>query len=123
MRHACRARDDDGEANELRQLVVAWDALCKGEGKEALSATDTLKAIKPDPTTKCSKYDELHELLVGMSKRGDLPTADALGKRLGKYRGKVVSTENGSKAFARIMIRGKPLWLVRSVAPRVPSPG
>jgi hypothetical protein len=113
-------RDDDGEANELRQLVVAWDALCKGEGKEALSAADALKAIKPDPITKCSRYDELFELLTGMSKKGDLPTNRGLGNYLGKFRGKVVTTENGPKALQRIPLHGNMLWFVKNMPSKKP---
>ncbi|MBV8268667.1 MAG: hypothetical protein JO252_20245, partial [Planctomycetaceae bacterium] len=113
-------RDDDGEANELRQLVVAWDALCKGEGKEALSAADALKAIKPDPITKGSRYDALFELLTGMSKKGDLPTNRGLGNSLAKFRGKVVTTENGPKALQRIPLHGNMLWFVKHMPSQKP---
>ena len=118
------ARDDDDSATELARLIPEWEALCKGEGKDALSPAEALKAVKPDPITRCSRYDELYELFVGMTKRGDLPTSGALGTRLGKHRGKVIRTEDGLKALHRIKIRGTRLWFVKSIAPReAPSQG
>ncbi|MBV8381140.1 MAG: hypothetical protein JOZ63_00955, partial [Planctomycetaceae bacterium] len=113
--------DSDGDANELKRLVVAWEDLCDREKKDAISAADALKAIRPDPATKCSRYDELFDLFTGMSKSGALPTSKVLGKILGKYRGRVVGTETGPKSLREITLHGNVSWFVRP-APGKPTP-
>jgi hypothetical protein len=110
------ARADDDSAHELAQLMTQWRVVCAGEGKDAMTTGEMLKAVKPDPATKTSRYEAMHEVLVGMSRNEDLPSGERLGLRLKKYRGKVVGKGPEARAFERSTLDGKTRWSVKPIA-------
>jgi len=107
-------RDDDDSANELVRLVDQWQVVSAREKKEFFTAGEMINAVKDN----ASVYADMHEVLVGMSKRGDdLASPDVLGKRLAKYLGRVVGDGDEAKAFGRRTVRGKTVWFIRTVTP------
>lgn len=106
---------EDEQADMRAAVITSWENLCRGEGRDAMTVSEAIKALNDSPES----YGPLREIFFGWSKDGITFSPRVIGNRFAKIRGQVsrfLTTEAAiRKTLEFSLYLGNKKWSVKTL--------